>query len=316
MSVPVEFNDNIKDTIDAIYKCDKAIKDGILKEGDCGYFKIGDWVVKISRNPGDPRTPTYGIAHTIGINKRNNMTATIQEEYEAAIENKAFETEQLKSLILEMAAENGTELTPEQITFTLTDWNELISPEGKIETDDGNEYITLAELRRLARMRGYHSSKPEVVQVPEFENAKHATVQWTIHWRDGVVDGACACASRHTVNDGFKNFTTAIASNRAEARCIRSALGISTCSYEEIGPGDDTEEYTSDVTTATDQQKSAINMLLIRNGSESGTKYVDFFGEGLLAKLPIVNGVLDIPNLTNSQAVKVMAALNKYKGKK
>lgn len=230
---------------------------------------------------------------------------------EAVVE--VSEIERLKSVILEMATANEIELTPEQITFTLTDWNELISPEGKIEGDDGNEYITLAELRRLARLRGYHSSRPEVVQVPEFENAKHATVQWTIHWRDGVIDGACACASRHTINDGFKNFTTAIASNRAEARCIRSALGINTCSYEEIGPGDDTEEYSSDVTTATDQQKSAITMLLSRNKI---TNIADVLGEELTAKLPLSGGFLDLSEMSNVQAVKVMAALNKYKGKK
>ncbi len=235
------------------------------------------------------------------------QTATKEEVAESTTE------EQLKSLILEMAAANGTELTPDQITLTTTDWNELISDEGKIETDDGNEYITLAELRRLARLRGYHSSRPNVVQVPEFENRKHATVEWEIVWRDGIVDGACACASRSTINDGFRNFTVAIASNRAEARCIRAALGINTCSYEEIGPDDASGEDEYATEAATDQQKKAITMLVSRHKI---TNIAEILGEELTATLPLSGDHLDLSQISNKQAVKVLAALNKYKGKK
>ncbi|MHA2067179.1 MAG: hypothetical protein ACXABY_22655 [Candidatus Thorarchaeota archaeon] len=183
--------------------------------------------------------------------------------------------EQLKSLLLEISNNTGIQLTPEQMDLVSTDWNKLVREDGKIDID-GTEFITLAELRRLARLRGYISSKPTVVQTPVYDNHRQATVEWEIMWRDGTIDGACADASWRTCNPGFRNFTVPIASNRAEARCIRAALGIEVCSFEEVGPED---------------------------------QMVEMFGDDLGTKI-VTDGT---GKLSHEQAVKAMALLNKYK---
>jgi len=210
--------------------------------------------------------------------------------------------EKLKSLVLELSESAGIDLTPEQMEFTATDWNDKVREEGTIEIE-GSKFITLAELRRLARLRGYISSRPNVVQAPEYENHRQTTVEWEIVWRDGTVDGAAADASWRTCNPGFRNFTVAIASNRAEARCIRSALGIETCSYEEIGPVDE------DLSGPSNDQQRAVVTTLIERYSLGEAQLTDVLGEETAAKI-IAEGTA---TLTHQMAVKAIAALNKYK---
>lgn len=213
--------------------------------------------------------------------------------------------EKLKSLLVEIASNADIELTPEQTELVSTDWNKLVSEEGKIDID-GTSFITLAELRRLARLRGYISSKPTVVQTPVYENNRQATVEWEILWRDGTIDGACADASWRTCSPGFRNFTVPIASNRAEARCIRAALGIETCSFEEVGPED--EDLSG---PANDQQKVAITALIKRFKLDADG-IIAMFGDDLGALL-VAEGT---KKLSHAQAVSAMATLNKHKPKK
>jgi len=210
--------------------------------------------------------------------------------------------EKLKNLVLEIANSAGIELTEEQLEMTETNWNEKVRDEGKIDID-GTEFITLAELRRLARLRGYVSSRPNVVQAPVYENHRQTTVEWEIVWRDGTIDGACADASWRTCNPGFRNFTVPIASNRAEARCIRAALGIETCSFEEVGPED--EDLSG---PANDQQKVAIGALIKRFKLDAD-KIIELFGDDT-GRMLVADGS---KKLTHQQAVTVMAILNKYK---
>lgn len=211
----------------------------------------------------------------------------------------------LKQLLSKLTAEHEIALDESQTSLISIDWNKQVRDEGTIEIQ-GNKYITLAELRRLARLRGYISSLPKVVQAPVYDNHRQATVEWEIVWKDGTIDGAAADASWRTCNPGFRNFTVAIASNRAEARCIRSALGIETCSYEEIGPDDEDLSGAS-----SDQQKAAIVMLLKRNNIGTA-QLVDIFGPEIASR--ITDGdAINVNTLTHQEAVKMMAALNKLK---
>ncbi len=211
----------------------------------------------------------------------------------------------LQSLAKELSEAADIVLTEDQLNMVEVDWNEKVSEEGKINID-GSDYITLAELRRLARLRGYISSKPRVIQVPEYENHRQTTVEWEIIWRDGTIDGAAADASWRTCNPGFRNFTVAIASNRAEARAIRAALGIETCSLEEVGPDD--EDLSG---PASDQQKGAIPMLVNRYKFTS-EQMCDLFGDELATKVIDGDG-LNLNGLTHTEAAKMLAAINKYK---
>jgi hypothetical protein len=211
----------------------------------------------------------------------------------------------MAGLVKELAAAAEIELTDDQLNMVDVDWNEKVSDDGKISID-GSDYITLNELRRLARLRGYISSKPRVLQVPEYENHRQTTVEWEIIWRDGTIDGAAADASWRTCNPGFRNFTVAIASNRAEARCIRAALGIDTCSLEEVGPDD--EDLSG---PASDQQKGAIPMLLARY-KFTPEQMCDLFGDELTVKIMDGDNV-NVSGLTHTEAAQMLAAINKYK---
>jgi hypothetical protein len=211
----------------------------------------------------------------------------------------------MASLVKEIATAAGIELTENQLKMVEVDWNEKVSDAGRLKID-GNDFITLNELRRLARLRGYISSKPSVIQVPDYENHRQATVEWEIIWRDGAIDGAAADASWRTCNPGFRNFTVAIASNRAEARCIRAALGIDTCSLEEVGPDD--EDLSG---PANDQQKGAIPMLLSRYNI-SKERYCELFGDDLGVKIGH-GDTLNVTGLTHTEAAKMLAVINKYK---
>jgi hypothetical protein len=224
------------------------------------------------------------------------------------MENHTEEIGALQALMAEWANKNGLTLTPEDLQKVQVDWNSLIRPAGRIEIE-GKPYITLAELRRLAKFRGYVYSRPSVMQVPEYDNHRQATVQWEIGWSDGVIDGACADASWRTCNEGFRNFTVAIASNRAEARCIRAALGIEMCSVEEVGPQD--EDLSG---PANDQQKAALDMLLKRS-KVAPEQATDVFGE-VIAKKIVKDNTIVLNDLTHQEAITMMGALNKGKAKK
>jgi len=138
------------------------------------------------------------------------------------------------------------------------DWNEKIDKEMLIEIN-GHKFVPLSELDRLARERGFASSESMVIQPPVYENHRNATVTWRIVWNDGTSIACSADANWRTINPGFRNFPICIAENRARARTIRLSLGITMCSYEEIGPEDeDLSEPSSD------QQRSAIDMLIKR----------------------------------------------------
>lgn len=209
----------------------------------------------------------------------------------------------LKQLLNRLTVEHEIALDEDQKGLISIDWNTQVRNEGTIEIQ-GNKFITLAELRRLARLRGYISSLPKVVQAPVYDNHRQATVEWEIVWKDGIIDGAAADASWRTCNPGFRNFTVAIASNRAEARCIRAALGIETCSYEEMGPDD--EDLSG---PATDQQKSAIAMLITRFALDIKDANI-IFGDEIAARITDGNKFV-LTNITHQEAILILAALNK-----
>jgi hypothetical protein len=214
----------------------------------------------------------------------------------------------LKSRLAELAVEKDIQWNAEEMEQLYIDWASLVRPDGLVDIE-GQEYIKLSELRRLARLRGYVCSRPKVIQVPEYEKHRQTTVEWEIVWRDGTIDGAAADASWRTCNAGFRNYTVAIASNRAEARCIRAALGIDTCSYEEVGPED--EDLSGKIT---DQQVTGITLLVKRKKIADEILF-ELAGQEIAAKIN-TNGKLDFTKLTNQEGITVMGKLNAFKEKK
>jgi len=240
------------------------------------------------------------------------MSENVKAKIKVDVENLDKVKEQvasLKSMIIAKAAEHDIQLDAKELEMVEIDWASLVRPEDKIDIK-GEEYIKLAGLRRLARMRGYVLSSSRVIQAAEYQNMRNCTVEHTIQWSDGTVDCHAADASYRTINDGFKNFPTAMACNRAEARCIRAALGIEMCSHEEIGPESGDEDLSG---PSNDQQRAAIEMLLTRR-KISPDDSTELFGDTLTKKI-VIDGKFVLDNITHQEAIKIMAALNKPKKK-
>lgn len=124
-----------------------------------------------------------------------------------------------------------------------TDWeSELLEGETLTRSEDGDKInvVLLSGLQRLARMAGI-TGQEVVIQTPS-ENMIQAIFKSTFRVLDTSSDsyyevsfvGTADCSGRNT--DGkFKNYPTAVAESRAEARSLRKALGIKMLSSEEIG---------------------------------------------------------------------------------
>lgn len=96
-------------------------------------------------------------------------------------------------------------------------------------------------LRDLADIRGY-TSKEVTVQVVSSEfiivKVKMCFIP-NLEEPNGKIVEACADATFYNVGDeAFKKYLTTIAETRATSRCIKEALGIRLCSYEEISKDD------------------------------------------------------------------------------
>ena len=214
----------------------------------------------------------------------------------------------LRSMITAKAEEAGLEFNADELVHLEIDWAAMVRKEDTVQIH-GDDFIKLSGLRRLARLRGYISSTSRVVQAAEYDNSRNVTVEHTIIWKDGTVDCHAADASWRTINDGFKNFPTAMACNRAEARCIRASLGIEMCSHEEIGPESGDEDLSG---PSSDQQKAAINMMLKRNAIDPAVS-VEIFGSDLAVK---IGETFDLSKITHQEGIALMGALNKFKPKK
>jgi hypothetical protein len=111
-----------------------------------------------------------------------------------------------------------------------TNWDALLEKEerGRIK---GKDVVYLRGLRRLAEKAGILSSTC-VIMTPDpklVQAVYHATFDDGTTW---VGTGDC---SPKNSEEPYVNFPTSIAESRAEARCLKKALGISTLAAEEIG---------------------------------------------------------------------------------
>lgn len=119
-----------------------------------------------------------------------------------------------------------------------TDWCSLLEEGDTVTRKEGSESIDvvlLAGLQRLARQAGI-SYQGCVIQTP---SPSMVQAIYTATFRD-VDDnevsfvGTADCSTKNT-SEKFAVYPTAVAESRAEARCLRKALGIKMLSSEEIG---------------------------------------------------------------------------------
>jgi hypothetical protein len=124
-----------------------------------------------------------------------------------------------------------------------TNWEEKLKPEERGEKKDGDNTISVVYLRGLQRLgqeAGLRESSSQFNFIPSSQAGQFGIMQciYNMIFEDGTKwTGAADCNPNNT-SGKFFDFPTAVAESRAEARCIRKALGIATLSSEEVGFAD------------------------------------------------------------------------------
>lgn len=114
-----------------------------------------------------------------------------------------------------------------------TDWEKEILPE-EILTLQNKPTIPLAALQRLGRMANTIDQHVELMTPSP--NLVQAIFTTTFKVGNDLVTfvGSADCGPKNA-DEPFVHYPTAVAESRAEARCLRRALGIKMLSTEEIG---------------------------------------------------------------------------------
>ena len=114
-----------------------------------------------------------------------------------------------------------------------TNWEEQLLPDEIIERKDGKS-VLLYGLQRLSRKAGITSQHCEILT----PSPSMVQAIYTAKFYDGINTlsfvGASDCSAKNTEGIYLKH-PTAMAESRAEARCLRKALGIRILSFEEVG---------------------------------------------------------------------------------
>lgn len=194
-----------------------------------------------------------------------------------------------------------------------TDWNaELQDNDTTIrrERDDEVQVVFLSALQRLARSAGLRRQEVQI-NTPGATMVQ-AVFSCTFSTGEGEVTfvGTADCSSKNT-NAPFSHYPTAVAESRAEARCLRKALGINILSSEEIGFRDGFQSIEADPGKAADKQLvKAVENLCESRGVESIRVIEEVIEDDERAAT-----IFDLASLTTAEAQRAMAWLNEQKPK-
>jgi len=188
------------------------------------------------------------------------------------------------------------------------DWQAMFNPEYFVYPDGDTSkdpFLKVDGLLELADIRGIESK--EVVITPVSDSLIAVTVKMTfLPNREepcGKVWSATADANPSNVGDKkFAKYLTTIAETRATGRCIRGALGIRLCSYEEISKEDMQTEDNAPIKDTT--------LVIIKRQMELKGMTED----EVLKAIPDKN-VTSLNQLTASQGQMLVGFLNKKQNK-
>jgi hypothetical protein len=193
------------------------------------------------------------------------------------------------------------------------DWESKLDPDELVDKKvEGKtiKTVLLKGLQRLADKAGLTKSRSEF-----FNFLDHKTQETVIQcvyiteFSDGTTwTGAGDCSSKNT-NAPYSNYPTSVAESRAEARCLRKALGIRILSSEEIDVSG-----TGDVSPSTKVDSSvvaAIEQLCLNKGM----KPVDLLNS-IIKDKKRANSIFELKQLTVEEGQKAMEHLNSIKDKR
>jgi hypothetical protein len=202
-----------------------------------------------------------------------------------------------------------------------TDWESQLEPHEKATRKEGDNEIPvvlLKGLQRLARRAGI------VHQNVEIKTPSDSMVQ-AIYTASFMIDpaskgtgdnlaifvGAADCNTKNT-KGVFATYPTAVAESRAEARCLRKALGISTLSSEEIGFRENIGSLEASPTGKADKQL----VVAIEKLCESRGFDVARVLEEVITDKARAASIFELTELTVTEAQAAMSWLNEQKPSK
>ncbi len=199
-----------------------------------------------------------------------------------------------------------------------TNWEAQLEPHEKTFRQEGQEEIPvvlLAGLQRLARKAGVRH-QGVVIQTPSetmVQAIYTATFPMDIRLHLEVRDlitfvGAADCNIKNT-KGVFATYPTAVAESRAEARCLRKALGISTLSSEEIGFRENIGSLQASPTGKADKQL----VVAIEKLCESRGFDVARVLEKVIIDKARADSIFELSELTVTEAQAAMLWLNEQK---
>jgi len=193
-----------------------------------------------------------------------------------------------------------------------TDWDaELQEGDTATRKEGGSEMqvVFLAGLQRLARTAGIVRQSC-IIQTPS-DSMVQAIFSCTFRIDDDetvTFTGTADCNAKNT--DGkFLSYPTAVAESRAEARCLRKALGIRMLSSEEVGLREGFSSLeASPGGKAASQLVSAIEKLCETKGVDAVTVIEQVVGDKDRA-----SSIFELSELTTAEAQAAMSWLNEQK---
>ena len=163
--------------------------------------------------------------------RKKGEMATTEEEIIQVEENK-------DSWVDTPKREEKEKDVPERTSAKWSDWLMKQFDKSELYTDDKQSYPKVHGLRRLAhKFLGtiIRSQCHPVVATPEFCSFIYE-IEYINTDGQKIICSDAADVHENNSDEFFRVFPSAIAVTRAEARALRKALGLVTCSAEELGP--------------------------------------------------------------------------------
>jgi len=191
-----------------------------------------------------------------------------------------------------------------------TNWQEQLKGD-EIGKDGDIQFVYLKGLRRLAKLKGIIKECHPFIQVSVLKRPDNGVeypfvqASYEVTFRDGTTFSDVADAHTYNLEGVFSAYPTAMAGNRAEARALRKALGISLVAKEELGA--DAEKIAGLRNELTSAQKKVINTLMKTRGVNNQMDVIKACCKR--------ENVFDIGELTFEEAKHAVKYLNELKVK-
>lgn len=189
-----------------------------------------------------------------------------------------------------------------------TDWEaELADNEIAERSENGRtiKVVLLSGLQRLAETAGIMASDCQIVTPSE------SMVQaiYRVEFTDGTRWVGTADCNKKNTTGTFLAYPTAVAESRAEARCLRKALGIRMLSSEEIG----LRESFGSIEASPNSKADSQLIVAIQSLCESrGVDQVQVI-EAVIKDTERASTIFELSELTTEEAQNAMAWLNEQK---